>query len=193
MGPGIELGCLRSRETAALATPNRAQVALAYAGGPVYLVWADDQGVHQCEINADGEFEGPKVLVDDRPDTSHIQALRVGGTTWVAYGASDQPIRVFQAHRPHETLAQLSGEGRTLLGAPLLADAGQGVMVFGQTPDGYLAWQVSPQTLGVLNPFMSIPTDFLCLTRWDHPGSVIMRFEVGTVRVCDRRPMAPCG
>jgi len=177
-GVPIRQGCLRDDNVdGAVSRPESAQVALAYGGGPLYLVWADEQGIHQCMVGEDGAFEGTRILVDDRPQATHIVTLRAGGTTWVAYGSAGQPIRVYQAHRPRETLVQLSADGQTLLGAPLLADAGQAVMVFGTTETGSLAWQVIPTDLGNHQPFYVDPYGFpMPDSVGSTQGGVLMRF-----------------
>ena len=141
-GPPCQV--LHSEDNPLDARPNTAHSTLVYDGGPVHFVWADTNGVHTCTIGPDGQFQGPRTQVDT-PDYSveFVASLRVDGVPWVAFGATDQPIRIFQAHRPQQTLVSLAAPEQTLVGKPILANATGKLMVVGQTPTGALGWHIS--------------------------------------------------
>ncbi len=136
--------------------PEPNQVTMAYGGYTTYLIWSDQLGVHQCRINPDGELSGERVTVDTPQVTpSSVSSLRVSGTTWVAYGGDSEPIHIYQAHRPGETLVRLDSVERTLVGEPLLADAGDSILVIGRTVEDQLAWQLIPNDLSDNMAFVS--------------------------------------
>lgn len=119
--------------------PTHAQAAVTRRGSETYFVWVDDAGaLVSLEVGEDGLATGdPEVieLPDVRPE--RVVAREVGGYPWVAYGALDAPIVVFQVDLPGLTRIELDG----LFGPPLIAAAGDGIMVFGHTADGALAWR----------------------------------------------------
>ncbi|MEE2787741.1 MAG: putative metal-binding motif-containing protein [Myxococcota bacterium] len=136
---------IHTPETPLSEAPGVTRSTLVYGGGPAYFVWADDNGIHHCTMDERGAWSGERVLVEDTGSTiTHVQSLRVAGTAWVAYGGPDMPIRLFQADRPAETLLVLGGMDETLVGRPLLAAAGNHLMVIAQNPEGVLAWSVIP-------------------------------------------------
>jgi hypothetical protein len=192
----MEEACLRSGdESQGFQTPEYRQVTLAYGGESIYLVWADSVGVHQCLISPDAQFEGRRRDIESRDAVSWVTSLRAGGTTWVAYGGADIPIRVYQAHRPESTLVQLSEGGISLVGQPFLAEASGHLMVVGQTNTGALGWQIIPSNLDQLLP---IKIDESGLPMPDSAaatnGGVLLRFgESGQCVFIDETTWDPVG
>ena len=91
--------CVRVNETnEGFPTPSHDQT-IAFGGQTNYLVWADGQGVHQCRLDNNARFDAPRELIEAQSEIEWVTSLRAGGTTWIAYGAPDLPIRVYQAHR----------------------------------------------------------------------------------------------
>ncbi|MBV71911.1 MAG: hypothetical protein CMH52_11320 [Myxococcales bacterium] len=145
--------CLRGEtESGGYEVPAFEQVAMAYGGQMSYLVWADESGLNQCRMDHDAVFDSPRFLVESLTGIQWVTSLRAGGTTWIAYGGSDIPIRIYQAHRPVESLMSLSNPGTTLVGQPMLAEADGQLVVVGETEDGAVSWHVLPSDLSVLGP-----------------------------------------
>ena len=170
--------CVRVNETnEGFPTPSHDQTTIAFGGQTNYLVWADGQGVHQCRLDNNARFDAPRELIEAQSEIEWVTSLRAGGTTWIAYGAPDLPIRVYQAHRPAASLMTLTTDELTLVGHPHLAEADGQVVVVGVTPESAVAWQVLSTDLGVLGPAFSdtsglpIPDSVATTT-----GGILLRF-----------------
>ena len=166
--------------------PDYGEATAVFDGVDIHFFWfeksengVDDStadgepGVYQCTLGSDGLFRGPAEPVrhlDGRADElSGQQAVgvvsaRVRGMPWVAYGGETLPIRVFQAHRPTDTLMVLDGaEGRPhLVGAPHVVAAGRELMVFGRTPvvdgePGHPAWVRVTADLEIPDAVVDLP------------------------------------
>ncbi len=119
--------------------PPFEQVAVTRRGSDTFFVWVDADGqVVSAEVDDDARIvDGPRVVAIPEVRPERVAALEVDGYPWVAFGAADAPVALFQVDLPEETRVELDG----LFGPPLLAAASDGVLVIARTAEGALAWQ----------------------------------------------------
>ncbi len=119
--------------------PESALVAVTRRGSDTFFVWADaEDRIVSLEVDDDARITaGPTAvaLPDVRPE--RIVAREVGGHPWVAFGGAGRSVVLFQVDLPEQTRVVLD----QLQGPPLLAAAGDGVLVVARTADDELAWQ----------------------------------------------------
>lgn len=130
--------------------PDYTEVAVIRGGEASFFLWIDAAGdLLRLRVGADGRAGAPERLESPavRPET--VVALDVGGHPWVAYGDATSPVVLFQVDLPRLTRTVLDVHG-----PPLLAAAGDGVLVIGKDPEGALSWQRVDNDLTVEAPYV---------------------------------------
>ncbi len=135
----------------AVEPPDHRLVTVVRRADETWFVWVGAEGdLLRLRVDGDGRV-GPAEVVETpgvRPE--RVLALDVDGYPWVAYGAEESSIVLFQVDLPRRTRQVLDG----LRGPPLLAAAGDGVLVIGRTGEGALSWQRVDNDLTIEAPYV---------------------------------------
>lgn len=145
----------------AVEPPSFEVVAVSRRGQDTFFAWVDAAGqLVQVSVDAAGRQGALEVVELPIQVPTRVVAHEAEGHPWVAYGAEGAPIVVYQPDLPQVTRIELDD----LFGEPLLAPAGDGVLVFGQTEEGTVAWrrvsnelEVEPRVADALG--IEAPTD----------------------------------
>lgn len=119
--------------------PEIHETAITRRGDETFFVWVDADGqLVSLEVDDDARVvAGPTVVAQPAVRPERVVAREVDGYPWVAFGSAGEPVVLFQVDLPGQTRIVLD----QLFGPPLLAQAGDGILVIAQTADGRLAWQ----------------------------------------------------
>ncbi|MCB9530113.1 MAG: hypothetical protein H6701_17285 [Myxococcales bacterium] len=113
-------------------------VAVTRRGQDTVFAWVDAEGqLAQLFVDRTGRAGEVEVVATPIPVPTRVVATEAEGHPWVAYGAPGAPIVLYQPDFPRVTRIEFDD----LYGEPLLSPAADGVLVFGQTEDGTVAWR----------------------------------------------------
>ena len=117
-------GCRVGESAAVLTKPNSARVQVLYAGFESILLWADEDGVHRCDIDRNGAFVGEHRIIQTVVDgmVPTLSTLRVGPFTYVALSYDDEanPIQILRLDRSEVDSIPLINDVDRLSGAAKL-------------------------------------------------------------------------
>ena len=137
-------GCRVGESAAVLTKPNSARVQVLYAGFESILLWADEDGVHRCDIDRNGAFVGEHRIIQTVVDgmVPTLSTLRVGPFTYVALSYDDEanPIQILRLDRSEVDSIPLINDVDRLSGAAKLTTVEGVLVVFGRTESGAIGW-----------------------------------------------------
>lgn len=118
--------------------PGFEVAAVTRRGQDTFFVWVDAEGrLVQLPVDRAGRQGAAEEIELPGPTPTRVVADEAEGHPWVAVGAPDTPIVLYQPDLPEVTRIVFDD----LLGEPLITAADDGVLVFGETEDGTLAWR----------------------------------------------------
>ncbi|MEZ4431977.1 MAG: hypothetical protein R3F65_06145 [bacterium] len=118
--------------------PGFEVTAVTRRGQDTFFVWVDAEGrLVQLPVDGAGRQGAVEEIELPGPTPTRVVADEADGHPWVAFGAPDIPIVLYQPDLPEVTRIIFDD----LFGEPLITAAEDGVLVFGETEDGTLAWR----------------------------------------------------
>lgn len=157
--------------------PDPGQVALAEAGGTLYLAWVELGALWLRRASLEGVFQEPgRVWRLGAP--AHLEALGAGDAAWVVVSGAGV-AQVLRADQPDAPPQVLPVRGRVLL-----ATVGPRLWVVGADAAGHLAWVVLDPDGSIsalqVDPLGRPPADGIAVTsagvvlRFDRPGQCLV-------------------
>ena len=172
-------GCIVGESATSLSKPDAAHVQVLFTGYQSLIIWADENGVHRCDIDQEGRFVGDHQLIAPpvEGEIAFVQTARVGAYAYVSISYPGVPIVILRIDREGIEPLPLAIDDLVLSGPALLSAVDGALVVFGQTGSGSIGWAmienswtppVFTQTSGFEGLF---PDDVVAV-----PSGVFLRF-----------------
>lgn len=172
-------GCRIEMSDTVLSKPDTGNVQVLFTGYQSLVVWADEDGVHRCDIDQEGRFVGEHQLIASpvQGEIATVQTARVGSFAYVAVSYGEAPIVVLRVDRAQIEPVLMQMGDVALTGSALLSSVDGALVVFGQTATGSIGWAVmenswTPPVLTETSGFEGLlPDDVVAV-----PSGIFLRF-----------------